>query len=259
MKKDKIKLYTAESKSSPEQIMKQYEIDGFKIIYNSEIKDKVANLRKKFISVFNTSSLANGSQEITNDEDICKLYIENKPAWIAAYDSIRLIPELYALAGSPIIIDALKTYGVVEPVVAKPSIAVRIDMPEGQGSTLFPPHQDYPYNKGSDNGIVVWIPLQDTDVKLGCLKFSPRSHEAGFIKGITPKVNNLEGMILSDDYEFEDAPMLEGEAMLFSMFLVHKSGVNSSKSSIRWSVQIRYNDIEDSDFAKRGFKPHENP
>jgi phytanoyl-CoA hydroxylase len=127
----------------------------------------------------------------------------------------------------------------------------------GEGSRMFSPHQDYPYNRGSDNSIVVWIPLQDTDIKNGCLKYSPHSHEGGFIKGITSKTDRLEGMILSSDYEWEDAPMLAGEVLLFSMFLVHKSGTNSTKDSIRFTVQVRYNDLADNNFAERGFKPLE--
>lgn len=81
--------------------------------------------------------------------------------------------------------------------------------------------------------------------------------EGGFIKGITPKTDRLEGMILSGDYEWEDAPMLAGEVLLFSMFLVHKSGSNSTKDSIRFTIQIRYNDLADNNFAERGFNPLE--
>jgi hypothetical protein len=86
----------------------QYEVDGFKNFKHSDIKNMVLNLREQIISVFNNASLAGGSGEFLNDGDICKLYIENKPAWIAGYDNIRLLPELYSFAGSTIIIGYLK-------------------------------------------------------------------------------------------------------------------------------------------------------
>lgn len=237
--------------------MTLYDKNGFVKPNHPHIKTTVSDLRNRIISVFNRASIENGSGKINNDDDICKLYIENKTAWIAAYDIIRMLPEAYCLAGSPVIVDAIKECGVFEPALSGADISIRVDMPAGEGSMPFPPHQDYPYNKGSSNGVVVWIPLQDTDEKLGCLKYSPRSHEAGFIPGVIPGTPRLEGMVLSEDYVFEDIPMLAGELLIFSMYLVHKSGVNSTKSSIRFSVQLRFNDLSNSDFAKRGFQRYE--
>ena len=231
-------------------------MDGFEIFNNPQIKDLVSDLRNKITYVFNAASLASGSSEITTDDDICELYIKNKSAWIAAYDSIRLLPQLCNLAGSSVIIDYLRECGVLQPALSSPNIAVRVDMPAGEGSMPFPSHQDYPYNRGSNNGIVVWIPLQDTDEQLGCLQYSPNTHKDGFIKGNTPKTDRLSGVILTDDYVLKSIPMLAGDALLFSMFLVHKSGVNSTRGSIRFSVQIRYNDLSDVNFAERGFNPH---
>ena len=46
----------------------------------------------------------------------------------------------------------------------------------------------------------------------------------------------------------------KGQGFLFSSFLVHKSQINNSKN-IRVSLQLRYNDLSDKNFIKRGY-PH---
>ena len=46
----------------------------------------------------------------------------------------------------------------------------------------------------------------------------------------------------------------QGDLILFNSFLVHKSG-NNITDKIRWSCHMRYNDLEDKSFIKRGY-PH---
>ena len=43
-----------------------------------------------------------------------------------------------------------------------------------------------------------------------------------------------------------------GEAILFSTFSIHKSGINIS-DKIRFSLNIRFNDIDSEDYADRNF------
>jgi hypothetical protein len=51
--------------------------------------------------------------------------------------------------------------------------------------------------------------------------------------------------------------------LIFSAFLVHRSGENITKN-IRWSIQLRYNNMVEPTFKERGFpmpyiyKPEEN-
>jgi hypothetical protein len=54
-----------------------------------------------------------------------------------------------------------------------------------------------------------------------------------------------------------------GDLLIFSAFLVHRSGENITKN-IRWSIQLRYNNMAEPTFKERGFpmpyiyKPEEN-
>jgi ectoine hydroxylase-related dioxygenase (phytanoyl-CoA dioxygenase family) len=54
-----------------------------------------------------------------------------------------------------------------------------------------------------------------------------------------------------------------GDLLIFSAFLVHRSGDNITQN-IRWSIQLRYNNMAEPTFQERGFpmpyiyKPEEN-
>ena len=70
--------------------------NGYEIIKINKI-DKIRILRKKFINIFSTVSRLNSYKLINNDNDIIKLYENNKKLWVAAYDQIRLLPEIYSI------------------------------------------------------------------------------------------------------------------------------------------------------------------
>ena len=53
-------------------------------------------------------------------------------------------------------------------------------------------------------------------------------------------------------FKFTDVPLNFGEAVVFSQFLVHKSGYNLS-DTVRFSVQLRLTDLAQKEYAKRGY------
>jgi ectoine hydroxylase-related dioxygenase (phytanoyl-CoA dioxygenase family) len=112
----------------------------------------------------------------------------------------------------------------------------------------FHTHQDYPFNNGSLNSLVIWIPLQKTEKKEGCLMVAPGSHKK---KKIFKTDKNL---IIKDDskFKFIDIPCELGECLIFSQFLVHRSGINTS-DNIRFSVQLRVNDLYCNNYSRRFF------
>jgi phytanoyl-CoA hydroxylase len=113
-------------------------------------------------------------------------------------------------------------------------------------------HQDWRSMQGSLDAIVVWVPLATVDRSLGALEVVPGSHKAGLL---TSEVVHGFGKV--DDYSDSDFVAVEvepGDALFFSSFLVHRSGVNST-DGIRWSCHFRYNNLAEPTFIERGF-PH---
>jgi len=104
-------------------------------------------------------------------------------------------------------------------------------------------HQDSHYFQGSMNSVIIWLPFQDIDSKIGPLEVVSGSHKNGSISDQGKSIN---------DSKFTSITMKLGDVSVFSQFLVHRSGKNRS-SDIRFSLQLRINDLNDDEWAKRKF------
>ena len=242
----------------------QYKEQGFAFIETKE--EDINALRKDFLRVFNEISFLNGAGEVKNDQDIISLYNgNNRPLWVAAYDQLRQLPGVYLLIDKPM----LKILGEVCGLgfcAYTSKITVRVDMPMGEGSTPTPAHQDYPTHQGSANSVTIWIPLQDVESADGAIQVVPGSHRSGLIKddkvnewaykpGSLLRHDGLRGHMESSshlDDKFLEVPMVTGQVLVFSTLLLHRSGVNTG-NHIRYSLQIRLNDLSDSDYARRHY------
>lgn len=210
---------------------------------------KVNKLRKKFIEIFNLVSINNNYKKIKEDKDIIDLYHKKKNLWIAAYDQLRMLPDIYLLLN-----DTLKKKIHLKTGVKFPSLAakpiVRVVMPGNIGTSKAAAHIDYPTYLGSKNAITIWIPLQKIDNYIGPLKLVPGSHKRK-IKNLS-KIKN--GIIVDqkklNEKLFKSINVNVGEALIFSHHLVHKSTDNFSEK-IRFSIDVRLNDLRLMSYAKK--------
>ena len=87
----------------------------------------------------------------------------------------------------------------------------------------------------------------NTGYKEGCLEVSPRSHQT---KKVFKQKKNSQLIKNSNKFNFTKVKVKLGEALIFSEFLVHKSGVNRS-NKIRFSLQLRVTDLLSKEYMKR--------
>jgi len=113
-------------------------------------------------------------------------------------------------------------------------------------------HQDWRSMQGSLNSAVVWVPLHDVNRQLGALEIVPESHRLGLLAN--DLIERFGKVDRFDDSDFQPVEVEQGDALIFSAFLVHRSGTNST-DSIRWSCHFRYNDLAEETFIARGY-PH---
>jgi ectoine hydroxylase-related dioxygenase (phytanoyl-CoA dioxygenase family) len=123
-------------------------------------------------------------------------------------------------------------------------------------------HQDWRSGQGSLDSAVIWFPLVDCNHDLGVLQLVEGSHKKGLMasNGVS-----YEGSLQQDypDELYKEFDLKVGDILIFSALLVHRSGENTTKN-IRWSVQYRFNNLDESTFIKRGYphtydyKPQEN-
>ena len=89
----------------------------------------------------------------------------------------------------------------------------------------------------------------NTSHKEGCLEVSPKSH---IKKKVYEQKKNSKLIKNSSQFKFKKVKVKLGEALIFSEFLVHRSGVNRSKK-IRFSLQLRVTDLLSKEYMKRHY------
>lgn len=113
------------------------------------------------------------------------------------------------------------------------------------------PHQDQAIMMGSEDAIVVWLPLCEMSQELGFLEVVPGSHKDGVLKH-TRNGPSLEIDQEIPDENFTPVEMRCGDALFFSSKLIHRSGTNIS-SKIRMTISYRFDDLSNEKFASSKF------
>tara|TARA_B100001173_G_scaffold297666_1_gene294468 strand:- start:84 stop:803 length:720 start_codon:yes stop_codon:yes gene_type:complete len=212
-------------------------------------KNHLINLRKKWIKMFNNISSEMYGINIKNDNDLLKLEKSKyRKVFVAVFDLIHLDPEVFLISSVKKIFNYAKQLGVRFPHHGTRPLT-RVDFPKDKKYSYFDCHQDFPYNKHSLNSVVIWIPLQDTGVKEGCLEVSPRTHQK---KKIFKMKKNSMLIKDSSSFKFIKTKVKTGEALIFSEFLVHRSGKNISEK-IRFSIQLRLTDLLSKEYMKKNY------
>lgn len=189
---------------------------------------------------------------ITNDS-LFEFFDTHEQDYINCMKTIHNLLRIFNIGTSKNLEEILKEIGLKKPIFSSiPMINLHNKkVAKNDGYWKTPIHQDWRSTQGSLNCTVVWIPLIDVDEALGSLEVIPGSH----LRGLLPAEKDDWYMHTVDGFkeeEFEKVPMKAGDALIFSAFLIHRSGTNST-NKIRYSLQFRFNDILESSFIQRGY------
>jgi ectoine hydroxylase-related dioxygenase (phytanoyl-CoA dioxygenase family) len=123
---------------------------------------------------------------------------------------------------------------------------------KSQGYWKAPAHQDWRSIQGSLNSVVIWVPLLSIDKSLGALEVVPGSHCDGLMSTTEDDFYRAIDDERYTDESFVPVETTIGDCLLFSTFLVHRSGTNST-NRVRWSCHFRFNDMLEKTFIEREF------
>jgi hypothetical protein len=213
-------------------------------------RDEVQAIRDRFIEVFDNVARAHGRGSVRDDADIVSLYRDAKEIWVAAVDQFPYLPDVVGKSDDPRLLELARRTGIRLPAVSGFGVPILANMP-ADDAWLYRPHQDISYIPGSLNGITVWVPLQDSPPELGPLEVVPGTHRLGLLKTNGEKdVKRSELVPPYPDTAFIPVPVAQGQCIVFSKFLVHRSGRNRS-AGVRFSLQFRYNDLASPEYCRR--------
>lgn len=167
---------------------------------------------------------------------------------------VQHLMSLWQLSTSEEILRLLTSIGIERPNIAvRPCVFFNSRHLDNTGYYWrLGSHQDWRSSQGSLNSVTIWFPYVDVDVELGALEILPKSH----LKGLLPSkkseyYSEIESSSITET-NFIPVEMKRGDLLIFSSFLVHRSGTNTSQK-VRWSSQLRYNDLNEPTFQNRDF------
>ncbi len=246
-------------KFSQDQLL-TYKKKGFLLLKGALKKDYLSDIRQEAKSCFLRQiayrgySLNIGNSEKDFEQALYRLFRDDYEAFIGAAKLCQHAISLFRLSASDEVINPLQTLGIRQPAICvKPIIyfnSRHISKIEGHYKT--PAHQDWRSMQGSLNSAVVWIPLIDINKDLGALEVIPRSH----LRGLLPTeqdewFRHIRPDFINED-DFVSLEVEAGDMVIFSSFLIHRSG-NNKTESIRWSMHYRYNDAAEQTWIDRNY------
>jgi phytanoyl-CoA hydroxylase len=189
------------------------------------------------------------------NENLKTLFKNHFQVFIDCGKQIQHLISLHKLSLDDNILTLINSLGIEKPNISTRPVLYfnHPELAKEKSYHTVDAHQDWRSMQSSLDSLVIWIPLTDIDKSLGALQIIPKSHLLGLK---TIGVVNGFGMVDTDIYddEFIDVEVKQGDILVFSSFLIHRSGNNSSGQP-RWSCHFRYNNLKESTFIKRGF-PH---
>lgn len=207
--------------------------------------------------------LTNGHGRVSHlhaDEALLELQRADPRHKSFVYDTLPYLPEVVGLATSPRVMSAVRRcLGLPsEALVAFINVNVRIDLAGAEWEHSLPWHQDYPYrNKLYARGAsaVLWMPVFDCPSRLGPVEVIPGSQLAGEIstQEIPRTVGAPHWTIPEESMGLlpkakEQPELFAGDALIFDILLVHRSGVNRDPARVRWTLQARYSSVDSPRF-----------
>ncbi len=119
--------------------------------------------------------------------------------------------------------------------------AMFMNKPAAQG-TVLPWHQDVGIGWGLDRNptITIWTALDNATVANGCMQIVPGSHQLGVLNP-NHYVSEEDQTRYAQEQDIVDLEVAAGETILLHNFLMHRSGVNRTKTPRR-ALSVAYMD-----------------
>jgi ectoine hydroxylase-related dioxygenase (phytanoyl-CoA dioxygenase family) len=166
----------------------------------------------------------------------------------------QMVPRAHQVMASEAILDVVRALGLEVPVIctrlSNHIMSEVLRIPGGYHKS--PPHQDWRSMQGSLDSIVLWAPTTPVTETSHPLQVVPRSHLLGLLETaehiMTPTV--ADPRITEDAYV--SLPMQPGDVVVFSSFLVHRTG-ETGDGNVRIAFSTRYNNAAEPTWLAHGY------
>ncbi len=241
-------------------LKEQFRREGFLLLRNFLDKSVVENIYREAREIFaiQIKRVTGRTVDINNRDEFENAMFEFFEKDFIAFRNTGITVQhslsLHRFATDEKIVNLLKEIGIELPVIgARPAMQFnsRFLSKDGSKHWKLDAHQDWRTGQGSLDSTVIWFPMVNAGADLGALQVIPQSHKSGLLAAST---SGYQGGITASlkDEDFVQTEFEVGDLLIFSAFLVHQSG-NNITPNIRWSVQLRYNNLSEPTFIERGY------
>ena len=234
-----------------------YAANGFVVIDELWGRAAIESVLDRIKHVF--SSAANHHNEPDGDFErlLERMFAERFETYWGAAKLCNHLIELHQLGLDARVAQVLKTLGLTMPTIcARPLLWFHSPaLAKTDRYHRLPAHQEWSNMQGSLDGAVVWAPLVDIDDNMGRLQVIPASHRDGLLPLVDGDDHDYPLAIdpkRVDDQSFVEVDVPVGGALVFSAFLVHRSGNNQS-SRARLTMNFRFNNAAEPSFIARNY------
>jgi len=252
---------TAACEMAPEALRCSYARDGYVVVPGLVSTELLTDIRRDITQIFSLAASGQESDPCPDIEspafnDVLRNLFEVRfDAYHGAARLCNHAVSLHRLSTDPAIQSLMKLLGVALPTIcARPVVWFHSPgLARSERYHRLPAHQEWSNMQGSIDGMVVWLPLLPVTPEMGRLQVVPGSHMDGLrplLDGVGddyPLSMNMEGL---GDTDFVEVDVPLGAALLFSPFLVHRSGANRTEKA-RITANFRFNNAADPTFIAR--------
>jgi ectoine hydroxylase-related dioxygenase (phytanoyl-CoA dioxygenase family) len=193
-----------------------------------------------------------GHNQAALTELMSALFARDIPSYIAAAKLTQHLASVHGAGVSGEVLSVLDALGLDAPTVStRPVIhyiADQLKIPGGYQKT--PPHQDWRSVQGSLDGVTFWSPLFDAGANDYPLEIAPASH----LRGLLHSEPDMPNYRIPDELlgAFMPLSLRAGDAIVFSGFLVHRTGAHGGRS-VRVALSFRFNNAAEPSFVARNY------
>ncbi|WP_266369266.1 phytanoyl-CoA dioxygenase family protein [Tellurirhabdus rosea] len=236
-----------------------YKQEGYVLLKGFFPADEIAVILREAQQVFAYQIKRVLGETVTPDDPealekaMFRLFKEDLPTFINCGKQAQHLMSLHRLATDPRLVNLMQEVGLEFPTISvRPSMLINSPhVASREEYWKLGAHQDWRSSQGSLDSVTIWFPLVNCGKELGALELAPRTHLLGLLEASEVDYYSK----IKNDFPDEDylQPTFEvGDVLLFSAMLSHRSGTNST-DRLRWSMQLRYNNLTEQTYIDRGF------
>ena len=228
-----------------------YQTHGYVILRDAFDAVEIARIQADVFDLYDTRFRSLNDAGMAGLDLLAHFHAHDRSRWQQCARRMFDLLSVYRLAAKPQVLEVLATLGLQKPMIStRPE--VRTDMPRDE-QYMQGWHQDWRYGQGSLNSVTFWVPLHDVGVDHGTVEVMPATHLMGYLECeelSNPRRFVIPEALLGSRPSFP-VPLKQGEALVFSQMLVHRSGYNRSGRP-RLTTQLRFVDYAESQFIDQG-------